>query len=277
MKISFLRSLRLFCTLSFSLPFLGVTTACASSDAVAIPDKEHFHLFLLAGQSNMAGRGFVDPEDNEPNPRVLMLNREGRWVPAVDPVHYDKKAAGVGPGRSFAEALAEGDDTVVIGLIPTACGGSSITTWVPGGYHDQTRSHPYDDALERTHRAMQDGTLMGVLWHQGESDSKEPNAEMYKERLIELIKRFRTEFNDPDLPIIIGQLGQYPGKHWNGSRRKVDQAQQEIARELPYVGFVPSDGLTSNPDMIHFNAESQREFGRRYAEVYEEVISEPQP
>ncbi len=261
--------------LSLCLVLIGTAFSLAQESDIELPSKENFHLYLLAGQSNMAGRGKVDPQDKVPSPRVLMLSKDGTWVPAVDPVHYDKSAAGVGPGRTFALALAEEeDDEVVIGLIPAACGGSSITTWVPGGYHNQTRSHPYDDALARTHRAMQDGTLKGVLWHQGESDVRLGSG--YKAKLKELIKRFRAEFNDPDLPIIIGQLGQFPERPWSKGRQAVDQSQREVAEEMDFVGFVSSDGLTDNPDHVHFNAESQREFGRRYAEVYLEVI-EAQP
>jgi hypothetical protein len=203
-----------------------------------------------------------------------MLNRKGQWVPATDPIHYDKAEAGVGPGRTFALDLVQEDDTVVIGLIPAACGGSSITSWVPGGYHDQTNSHPYDDAIARTRRAMRDGTLKGVLWHQGESDTDPPQAAAaYKERLQILIERFRTEFNDPGLPIVIGQLGQFPGKPWTKGGQTVDMAQHEIANEMEDVGFVSSDGLTANADQVHFNAASQREFGHRYAEVYLELTS----
>ncbi|WP_269525446.1 sialate O-acetylesterase [Coraliomargarita parva] len=246
--------------------------ALAQDKEFQIPDKDHFHLYLLAGQSNMAGRGEVDVQSKIPYPRVLMLDQSGKWVPARDPVHYDKPAAGVGPGRTFAAALTELDDSIVIGLIPAACGGSSITTWVPGGYHDQTHSHPYDDAIARTRRAMEDGTLKAILWHQGESDSKSPNSEQYKERLITLIQRFREEFQDPGLPFVIGQLGQFPGRHWNSNRRAVDQAQREVAEELYHVGFVSSDGLSCLPDKTHFNTESQREFGRRYAAVYMQLI-----
>ena len=79
---------------------------------------------LLTGQSNMAGRGVVTPEDKIPHPRVLMQNKEGEWVPAVDPVHYDKSSAGVGPARTFAIELAESDPAITVGLIPAACGGS---------------------------------------------------------------------------------------------------------------------------------------------------------
>ncbi|GHB91160.1 sialate O-acetylesterase [Cerasicoccus arenae] len=245
--------------------------SCA--EEIELPAKENFHLYLLAGQSNMAGRGQVSEQDKIPHPRVMMLTREGEWAPAVDPLHFDKSIAGVGPGKTFGIEMADDNENVVIGLIPTACGGSSITKWVPGAHHGQTESQPYDDAIVRTKRAMEDGVLKGVLWHQGEADVQGERAENYKACLIVLVDRFRTEFDDPNLPIIIGQLGQFPQKPWKSGTHKVDDAQQEFASETENAGFVSSDGLTCKSDNTHFNAESQREFGRRYAEVYREVTN----
>ena len=46
-----------------------------------LPDKEHFHIFILAGQSNMDGRGLADYEDRPIHPRVLSWNYGlGCWV-----------------------------------------------------------------------------------------------------------------------------------------------------------------------------------------------------
>ena len=151
---------------------LAAPLAAQQETDVKLPPKENFHLFLLAGQSNMAGRGKVADEDREVHPRVLAWTKDGTWQPAVDPLHWDKSVAGVGLGKSFALALAAENEDVTIGLIPTACGGSPISSWQPLGYHAQTKSHPYDDALKRAQQAMQDGTLKGILWHQGESDCK---------------------------------------------------------------------------------------------------------
>ena len=50
---------------------------------------KNLHLYLLIGQSNMAGRGVVDAESKEVNPRILMLDSLGQWVPATDPMHFD--------------------------------------------------------------------------------------------------------------------------------------------------------------------------------------------
>ncbi|MBT6461841.1 MAG: sialate O-acetylesterase, partial [Opitutae bacterium] len=111
--------------------------------------KEDFHLYLLVGQSNMAGRGKVSEEDRKPHPRVHMFTKGQAWKPAVDPIHFDKPGVGVGLGRTFGILMAEENPNVHIGLIPCAAGGSPIRSWEEGGYHSQTRSHPWDDALVR--------------------------------------------------------------------------------------------------------------------------------
>lgn len=243
-----------------------------AADAVQLPAKEKFHLFILAGQSNMAGRGKVAAEDRKVHPRVLALGKDGKWKPAVDPLHWDKGSAGVGLGKSFAIAIAEKNKGITIGLVPTACGGSSISTWKPGGYHGQTRSHPYDDAIKRTKGAMKVGTLQGILWHQGESDSGPKAAGVHGEKLNALITRFRKDLNTPQLPFIIGQLGQFKTRPWNESRKKVDAAHQAAAKADKFVGFVASDGLTPRSDNTHFDSKSVREFGRRYAAEYLSVV-----
>ena len=80
-------------------------------------------LFLLIGQSNMAGRGTVEELDRTPVAHVWMLNQQGQWVPAVEPMHFDKpKVAGVGPGRAFGAAIATATPSAEIGLIPAAVG-----------------------------------------------------------------------------------------------------------------------------------------------------------
>jgi len=237
--------------------------------------KEQVHLFLLAGQSNMAGRGKVEAIDKEIHPRLFALTKEGIWSPAVDPIHYDKRSAGVGLGKSFALHLLEQNADMVIGLVPSACGGSPISTWVPGGYHGQTNSHPYDDAIKRMQSARKDGILKGILWHQGESDSNEKsNSSQYAERLKILIQRFRKDLGVEDIPFIIGQLGKFENKPWSAGRREVDQAHASMSTMLPNVAFVLSDGLTAKADRTHFNSESLRIFGSRYAEAYLRIVKQ---
>ena len=62
--------------------------------ATVLPPKENFYIFLMAGQSNMAGRGFVEPVDTISNPRILTLNKNNEWVYTKEPLHYYE------PGRT---------------------------------------------------------------------------------------------------------------------------------------------------------------------------------
>lgn len=233
-----------------------------------LPSKEQFRLFLLVGQSNMAGRGDVTPADRVPHPRVLMWSKDGEWVPAVDPMHFDKPVAGVGLGRSFAIALADADPEVTIGLIPAAVGGSPIDAWTPGAFYEPTASHPWDDALRRARTALEDGTLDGILWHQGESDATPGLAPAYAAKLHDLIARWRTELRAPDVPFVAGQLGHFDGHPWDAFRAQVDRAHRELPGAVAHTAFVSSDGLTHRGDGVHFDAESYRELGRRYATAW---------
>src|SRR5690606_19644879 len=130
-----------------------------------------FHLYLLIGQSNMAGRGTLDTAGQEIQENILMLDRHNTWVPAKDPLHFDKKAAGTGPGLAFAKVMIAQRNGIKIGLIPCAVGGTSIGKWQPGAYDEKTNTHPYDDMMKRLQAALRHGVLKGILWHQGEGNS----------------------------------------------------------------------------------------------------------
>ena len=93
-------------------------------------------------------------------------------------------------------------------------------------------------------------------------------SEQYADKLRALITRFRTDLNAPDLPFIIGELGQFPGKSWDADVRRVDSVHRAIAATVPHVAYVLSDGLQDKGDTLHFNAASQRVFGERYARAY---------
>ncbi len=243
--------------------------------AVQLPAKPDLHLFILAGQSNMAGRGKLDEAATTPHPRVFALRRDLQWAPAVDPLHWDKSSAGTGIGKPFAEALAAAFPSTSIGLIPTACGGSPVSAWQPGQFFSQTKSHPWDDCMTRTKRALQDGTLKAILWHQGESDANPKDAAAYEQRLEELIVRFRTELNAPDLPFLIGQLGRFPAKPWSPATESVDAAHRSLAARLKNVRFIPISEPASIGDHLHFDTASLRIFAKGYAEAYLDLVKSP--
>ena len=268
----------LYVGLSAVLACSMVSSHCAAQQN-SIPDKrENFHLFLLVGQSNMAGRGTVSEADRLPHPRVLMLNQQNEWVPAVDPLHFDKpKVAGTGLGKTFAQEVVKTCPEITVGLIPCAVGGSPISAWEPGAYYKPTDSHPWDDAIERAHIAMKEGVLKGVLWHQGESDSSAALAPLYEQKLHDLIARFRKELNAPDVPFVVGQLGKFPERPWSEFKQQVDAAHRTLPEKVDNTAFVSAEGLTHKGDNVHFDSASYRELGRRYAEAYLKMTEKPAP
>lgn len=230
-----------------------------------MPANAHMQLFLLTGQSNMSGRGKVGPQDKIPNPHVWMLTKAGTWVPAVDPMHFDKPHIdGVGPGRTFGIAVAKADPSVEVGLVPCAFGGTSIEQWHKGG-------KLYDDAIERAKIAEKHGTFKAILWHQGESDANPRKEKSYPAKLKKLIAEFRADLNAPNLPFVAGQLGRFHQKHAPGTNLFNEQL-VEMEKTEPHYTCVSSKGLTDKGYGTHFNAESQREFGRRYAAAYFKLI-----
>ena len=259
-------------TLQLLAALFSLATMGMSQDS-PLPSKEKFHLYILAGQSNMAGRGKVSEEDRTPHPRVLMLTRDLRWTPASDPLHFDKPGiAGVGLGKTFGILAAEADPGVTIGLIPCAVGGSPIEAWKPGGFHPQTKTHPWDDAMKRILSARESGVLKGILWHQGESDSKADLAVRYEERLHSLVNRFRDELETPTLPFIAGQMGQFEERPWDEHKKLVDLAHRQLPERLPHCAFVSSRGLSHKGDQVHFDAASYRELGKRFFEAFRTVV-----
>ena len=225
-------------------------------------------LFLLIGQSNMAGRGIPEAEDQQTNPRIWMLTKEQTWVPARDPMHFDKPAViGVGPGFPFAKKIAETYPKLNIGLVPCAVGGSGIDVWEPGVYYEPTKSYPYDDALRRAKKALENGQLAGFIWHQGESDSKPGNTEVYAEKLAELVQRFRKDLNAPDVPFVVGTLGDFVVSR-NPSAGIINETLQKVIKTIPNSYCVLASGLTHKGDSTHFDTPSARTLGQRYADAF---------
>lgn len=222
----------------------------------------NFHLYLLAGQSNMAGRGAIS--DNfaaEGIPSLLMLNKNNEWVQAKHPLHFDKPTVvGVGPGMAFGLAMAEGSKGVLVGLVPCAVGGSSIDLWKPGTYDSATKTHPYDDAMKRVAIAMKHGVFKGVIWHQGESDSDPKKSAVYMPKLIALINAFRDVTHDPGLPFVAGELGSYKEVYSN-----INRVLEGLPDALPHTAVASSLGLIHKGDLTHFDSFSADKLGKRFA------------
>jgi hypothetical protein len=234
-----------------------LVVAALSVSALAADPPQDLHLFLLIGQSNMAGRGTVEPQDQETNPRIFMLNQQNEWELARDPLHFDKpNIAGVGLASEFARTLANRDPQMKIGLIPCAFGGTSLDQWKPG-------SQLYNQALERARIAQKRGTIDGILWHQGEADSSAAKVATYADRFAAMIAQLRTDLAVPNAPVVIGELGRFLG---NGEA--FNQNLPSVAAKVPRCAVVTTEDLNHRGDKVHFDSPSLRSLGQRYAAAY---------
>ena len=226
-------------------------------------------VYLLIGQSNMAGRGRLNETNAVPCEGVLKLDNFGYLVPAKEPLHNDRKSAGAGLGASFANAMRADDANTTVVLVPCAFGGSALKEWQKGSYM-------YEQAVLRTKEALRllaakDGRLAGILWHQGESDSgSEDRANSYAKRFSEMVRNLRQDLGCGDVPLVVGELGRYLADNRAKSGRyqhfeKINDALNGLTNSIPNCDCVSSEGLSPNSDILHFNTASLRTFGERYA------------
>lgn len=252
-----------------AISFLTMPAQAQSvTNSVKLPAKAKLHLYLMMGQSNMSGRGVVEAEDRTPHSRVLMFATNAVWRPAIEPVTHDRpKLLGVGPGLAFGKAMAEKSRGTTIGLVPCSLGGTPLERWQKGG-------DLYSNAVYRAQLAMKQGTLKGVIWHQGESDSKPGLAETYGARLEQMIRDLRTDLGVKKLPFVAGQLGVFLTTRKTNNvpeARIVDAAIAALPARVSDTAFVSSDGLTHKGDQLHFDSASQRELGRRFAQAMQKL------
>lgn len=225
------------------------------------------HSFLMVGQSNMAGRGFLKDVPLICNEYIKVL-RNGLWKILTEPINYDRPYSGIGPAASFAAAWCRKNRNEEIGLIPRADGGISLDDWSVDG-------PLFKHAILQAKLAQESSKFEGILWHQGESDSISGLYKLYHEKFSEIVDAFRQELGEPDIPIIIGEIGDYLGSGFWGAYfpeyPKINQVLLEFANTHKNCYFVTASGLTANPYGIHINAVSQRIFGLRYFEAYDKL------
>ncbi len=233
-----------------------------------LPAKDNLWVFVMAGQSNMAGRAFVTPKDTLPNPRILTVTQDNQWAVAKEPLHrYKPKLMGLDCGRSFAEEILKNvNDSIHIALLPCAVGGTSIKEWL--GDSLRKNVHLYSNLKEKVSFASKHGTIKGILWHQGESDAKDENTAGYQDDFLKLLQSFREDIGNKSLPIIIGELGKNINDKKNQATRElINQILTEVSRQDNDMGLVLMQDLTTF-DGYHFDRSSVQVMGKRYARAY---------
>ena len=118
---------------------------------------------------------------------------------------------------------------------------------------------------------MKSGKLKGILWHQGEHDATPELAPKWGPKFKSVIESFIKEFGD--VPFVAGELGPYlenfRGKK-DGRRilwKAINSQLHELKGKVPGYSVVSSESLVDKGDKLHFNTESLRKLGRRYADV----------
>lgn len=224
-------------------------------------------IFLLAGQSNMAGRGDLAQVEPIVDSEIHMF-RDGRWQPAREPLHNTKpERDAVGLGMSFAVEVRRLHPDWALGLVPCAVGGTRLARWEKGADLHQNTVAIMQEALAA-------GTFAGVLWHQGEGDGHEAaDAATYLERLVRMIADLRSALGAPSVPFILGELGRFmPGHPSFPHIGPVLAAIPMVPSRVPHCAVVSSEGLEHRGDRLHFNARALRDFGFRYARIWNTLV-----
>ncbi len=253
-------------------------------------------VFLLGGQSNMVGSG---AQSELPDVSVLynesvMLYHStslnsgqpaNQWT-TLRPASNNQN--NFGPEIGFGNRMTELYPDHRIALIKHAVGGTNLAEdWNPGTHPGDT-SHfgpqyatfvqTVDSGLASLIAQGYDPVIRGMLWQQGERDSRfSAFGPVYGRNLSHFIRRVRTQFDAPNMPFIYGQVLPVPLVGYD-YRDEVRQGQLDVDEDSDHVSatdgarFIPADDLPMNADNLHISAAGQMELGIRFAEATSTVV-----
>lgn len=240
----------------------GVGAGGAGTGGVDSGNEPVFHIFMLMGQSNMAGVAKFENSDKNTDERLQVWGGGnqpgGQWNLANPPLH-DAGEKGwnpldaVGPGMWFAKTLlSKLPAGHTIGLVGVAESGQSINTFINGGIYHQAIMNKIA-AVKGTENAR----FAGVIFHQGESDWDQPG---WPDKVVQLYGEVKAAFGvNYDVPFILGEL---PAAGCCGSHNTLVHL---AAGKLPMGSWIPQDG-TNVLDEYHFDHASVVLMGKRYGD-----------
>jgi alpha-galactosidase len=246
--------------------------------AAAAADKP-VKVFVLAGQSNMQGHGFVagDPKRNEgkgsleyvakqPSTAAQfkhLLGTESKWAVRDDVwIHYlDRKGkltAGfgakedrIGPELGFGWVVGDAFEEPVL-LVKLAWGGKSLAKdFRPPSAGGEVGQH-YKEVVDRTKAVLKDlkkefpafgdrgYELAGFGWHQGWNDRVDQGfVDEYEKNLAHFIRDVRKDLGVKDLPFVIGETGM------TGPDEKHPRALKLMAAQAAAAGLKEFEGTVA--------------------------------
>ena len=228
-------------------------------------------VFILAGQSNMAGYGTTAklPAAYKKTPSNVTFYFNG--YPAKM-----SRFARFGPEISFAHAIARRFPHKHIDLIKFAVGGTSLFAWDPRwnlGKARITRNASAGPLFKkllqtiRTHTKNNGSQLAGVLWMQGETDARYPGAaSSYMQNISLFVRALRKELKSPSLAFFMGEID--PPIKFFPYREIVRQAQRKSSAQIRNSKLISTKGLAKRNDHLHYNTEGQLALGLRFAQAY---------
>ena len=264
------------------------------TDSTIIDDSKpnpNFHIYLAFGQSNMDGAGEIETQDLTVSERFKMMpaidfpskQREKlKWYTAVPPLC--RETSGLSPcdyfGRELVDKLSE---EITVGIINVAVPGCSIdlfdqdkcanylstaADWLQN-FAKLYNNDPYQSLIDAAKIAQKDGVIKGILLHQGETNTGDPNWPenvkiIYDRMLAELGLKYE------DVALLVGEVV-------NADSGGACAAHNEVIAKVPSVipnsYVIKSNGLANKGDGLHFTSESYRIFGKRYAETMLQVLN----
>ena len=222
---------------------------------------QEYDVFLLLGQANMAGRGtMIEGDEDIIHENVFLLNNKGKVEPATNPlnryssIRLDLSQQQIGPGYSFSKAIAEQTGRKIL-LVVNARGGSKMDEWL-----QESETGYFDEAVRRARKAVkQGGKLKAILWHHGESDSRDTT---YLSRLAVMVQDMRKALNEPELPFIAAEHAS-----WRSSSKGFNSRLAYIDKYIPYSSYVYAHDCSMLKDEKNpsFGRDGQILLGQRYA------------
>lgn len=272
----------------------GVVVVCAMMAAATVHAQAQksdngkagnpLKVFILSGQSNMSGGGYVVPEglrfDAAVGDKVQVWDSSDVWGKQGNPgkwaslnqlqaIKKELRKDMIGPEFGFAKAMSELYPADQIRLIKVSRGGSPIDWWLPDA---KGKENGYTQLLANLKNALGkiggDYEIAGMLWMQGESDAKkQADAEAYRKKLEQLIALMRKETGRPELPVVIGRLSTriLDSKKFKMPFVKIVQGGQEaVAKNDKHAYVINTDDLSQRDDFVHFDQEGQLGLGKRF-------------
>jgi hypothetical protein len=208
-------------------------------------------LFILAGQSNMLGRG-LPLSQGTPSDSELWNWRGGFWRIASDPLGTPTDPLnGIGPGMTFGTELLAADGGT-IGLVMCAVGSTGMSDWQPG-------QGPFESCVRDAASA---GTVTGLLFLQGERDAMQRGlATKWAAKFAKMLAGFRAVFGN--IPAVVAKIPDLtaPGHKYT----QVVQDQQDLAatENTGVQAFSTADQPLA--DGLHFTVPAYKVIGERFA------------